>query len=97
MKNREGFEPAVQEYISRSKSRCAGEFKVSPAQIRLIGANMAEGYEIGCTGSQSGSSASILFSYRNGVLTTIAHEGHAESMNLAMNVRDRIAAKIIAN
>jgi hypothetical protein len=97
LKDRDGFEPAVQDYIARAKSRCTGEFKASPAQIRLIGVNMAEGYELACTGSQSGSSASVLFSYRKGVLTTIAHEGHAEAMNVAMNIRDRIAARIIAN
>jgi hypothetical protein len=97
LRNRDGFEPAVQEYISRAKSRCGGEFNAVPAQIRLIGVNMAEGYEMSCTGSQSGSSASVLFSYRDGVLTTISHEGNADAMNVAMNVRDRIAAKIIAN
>lgn len=97
MPNRENFEPSVQQYVARAKSRCTGEFAAVPAQIRLIGANMAEGYEIACVNGQSGSSASVLFSYRNGVMTTIAHEGRAEAMDIAMDARDKIAAKIITN
>ena len=90
------FEPAVQQYLDRAKSRCSGEFAAVPAQLKASGSN-AEGYEIACVSGQSGSSASVLFSYRNGVMTTVAHEGRAEAMDIAMDARDRVAAKIIAN
>lgn len=97
MSDRGSFEPAVQQYIDRAKSRCQGEFAAIPAQMKVIGANLAEGYEIACVSGQSGSSASVLFSYRDGVMTTVAHEGRAEAMDIAMDARDRVASKIVAN
>ncbi len=90
------FEPAVQQYLDRAKSRCKGDFAAVPAQLKSSGAKN-EGYEIACVSGQSGSSASVLFSYNNGVMTTVAHEGRAEAMDIAMDARDRVAAHILSN
>ena len=89
------FEPAVQQYIDRAKSRCKGDFAAVPAEIH--GSVPAEGYEIACVSGQTGSSASVLFTYKDGVMTTVAHEGRAEAMDIAMDARDRVAARISAN
>jgi hypothetical protein len=87
------FVPSIQQYLTRAKSRCQGEFAAIPAQIN--GAGQVAGYEIACVGSQSGTSASVLFSYQDGVMTTVAHEGRAEAMDIAMDARDRVAAQIL--
>ena len=95
MGSQTAFEPAVQQYIDRAKSRCKGDFAAVPAEIH--GSVPAEGYEIACVSGQSGSSASVLFTYKDGIMTTVAHEGRAEAMDIAMDARDRVAAKITAN
>lgn len=90
-----GFEPAVKQYIDRAKSRCQGDFAAVPAQIS--GSIPAEGYEIACVSGQNGSSASVLFTYKDGIMTTVAHEGRAEAMDIAMDARDRVASRIATN
>ncbi len=97
MASRGGFEPAVQQYIDRAKSRCSGDFAAVPAQISAPSGGSAEGYEIACVTGQSGSSASVLFTYSDGIMTTVAHEGRAEAMDIAMDARDKVAAKFSSN
>lgn len=97
MKNRQGFETAVEQYLNRAKSRCTGDFAAVKADVNLSSAEAADGYEIACVSGQSGSSASLLFTLKDGVMTTIAHEGRAEAMDIAMDTRDRIAAGISSN
>ena len=97
MASQGGFEPAVKQYIDRAKSRCNGDFAAVPAQISAPANGAAEGYEIACVSGSSGSSASVLFTYSDGVMTTVAHEGRAEAMDIAMDARDKVAAKFSAN
>jgi myosin heavy subunit len=97
MASQGGFEPAVKQYIDRAKSRCNGDFAAVPAQLSAPSGGTAEGYEIACVSGSSGSSASVLFTYSNGVMTTVAHEGRAEAMDIAMDARDKVAAKFSAN
>jgi hypothetical protein len=97
MASQGGFEPAVKQYIDRAKSRCNGDFAAVPAQLSAPAGGAAEGYEIACVSGSSGSSASVLFTYSEGVMTTVAHEGRAEAMDIAMDARDKVAAKFSAN
>lgn len=92
-----GFEAAVQQYVDRARSRCKGEFAAVPGQVSAVADGKAAGLEIACLNGKSGSSASVLFSYSNGVMTTVAHEGRAEAMDIAMDARDKVAARIKAN
>jgi chromosome segregation ATPase len=88
-----GYEAAVDQYLSRAKSRCGGEYAAIPAQVST-GAAQSKAFEIACVNSKGGTSASVLFTYGNGVMTTIAHEGRAEAMDIAMEARDRVAGQV---
>lgn len=88
------FDAGVNEYLSRAKSRCAGEFAAVPSPVRAAGMEKSSAYEIACVGASSSSSASVLFTYGNQIATTIAHEGRAEAMDLAIDARDKVSSKI---
>ncbi len=88
-----GYEAAVDQYLSRAKSRCGGEYAAIPAQVST-GAAQSKAFEIACVNSKGGTSASVLFTYSDGVMTTIAHEGRAEAMDIAMEARDRVAGQV---
>lgn len=95
MMSEAGFDAAVQQYVDRAKSRCKGEFSATSAQIQAK--LPAKGYEISCMKGQGGSSASVLFTYKDGLMTTVAHEGRADAMSAAVDVRNRVASKITTN
>lgn len=97
MTNRGNFSPAVDQYLTRAKSRCKGDFAAVPALASPSSARMDQaGYEIACVGgSGGGSSASLLFTWSNGVFTTIAHEGRADAMDMAMDARDRVQGAMV--
>jgi hypothetical protein len=87
------FNDAVDQYLSRAETRCKGEFAAIPASTETSSGN-SKAYEIACVGSESSSSASVIFSYGDKVLTTIAHEGRAEEMDLAIDARDKVASQL---
>lgn len=91
MKDEGQFQAAIDQYLSRAKTRCAGDFAAMPADL---GNANGQGYEIACIGGKTNTSAAVLFSYNDGIMTTIAHEGKSEAMNLAMEARDRIASQM---
>ena len=94
IKNDADFEATVSQYLSRAKSRCAGEFAAVPSPTTATNMNDSQAYEIACVGNNVSSSASVLFTYGNQIATTIAHEGRAEAMDLAIDARDKVSAKI---
>lgn len=81
----------IGQYLARAKSRCQGDFAAVPSTIQ----GSSKGYEIACVSPKGGSSASVLFTYRDGVAMTIAHEGRAEAMDLAIEARDKVASQLI--
>lgn len=87
------FDKAVDQYLSRAKTRCKGEFAAIPAPTEISG-NNARAYEIACVDGSSSSSASVIFSYGDKILTTIAHEGRTEEMDLAIDARDKVASQL---
>ena len=93
MKGGQGFEAAVQQYLDRAESRCGGDFAAMPSDVTTM-ADKSKAYEIACIGGNTNTSASVLFTYGNDVMMTIAHEGKAEAMDMAMEAKDRIAGKI---
>ncbi|MEK7801491.1 MAG: hypothetical protein AAB276_03460 [Pseudomonadota bacterium] len=86
----DSLEDIVQKYLTRAKSRCAGDFAAVPSIIPASG----KGYEIACVAKGANSSASVIFVYRNGIVTTVAHEGNADMMDVAIEARDKIAVKL---
>jgi len=86
------FDSVVSQYLARAKSRCNGEFAAVPSSVKAQGGvEKSASYEIACVGQSSSSSASILFTLESGIVSTIAHEGRAEAMELAIDARDKIA------
>lgn len=90
----DGFESVIGQYLGRAKSRCSGEFAAVPSQVKAGSMEMSKSYEIACVSQSASSSASVLFAYGSGVAMTVAHEGRAEAMDLAMDARDRVAGQL---
>lgn len=89
------YDAYVTEYLNKTKSRCTGQFAAIPALEEGSGMNRLSAYEIACVDeSGAGASASLAFESRNGVFTTIAHEASPESMDLAMDARDRVISAL---
>lgn len=87
------FDGYVSEYLNKTKSRCTGQFAAIPALVDNAGGNRLSAYEIACVDDTgAGASAALIFESRNGVFTTIAHELSPESMDIAMDARDKVIA-----
>lgn len=86
------FNSSVNQYLDRAKTRCKGEFAAIPSEdVPSMGNTRA--FEIACVGDSASSSASVVFNYGDNIVTTIAHEGRAEAMDLAIDARDKVAAQ----
>jgi hypothetical protein len=84
------YRAAIASYMDRARARCKGDFAAEASTLSARAAN-AEGYEIACIGGKVDTSASVLFSFSDRIMTTIAHEGKTEIMGEAMNARDKLA------
>jgi chromosome segregation ATPase len=88
------FDTDVNQYLSRAKARCKGEFAAVPSPVKASGMAQSKAYEIACVGDTSSGSASVLFTYGDQITTIVAHEGRAEAMDLAIDARDKVSSKI---
>lgn len=85
------FDDFVSDYLDRTRSRCTGDFAFSITSAGdLPGHGKTSAYEIACVSSGKGASAALLFAARDGIFTVIAHESGAESIDSAVDARDRI-------
>lgn len=80
----------AQNYITRAKQSCAGDFASLPSPTSGRG----KSYEIACISPSRSTSASLVFAEKDGNVIAIAHEAPAESLDAAMDARDRVAAKL---
>jgi hypothetical protein len=87
--NPEQMNAIVSQYLNRAKTRCEGEFAAIPSSPDSS-ASQIRGYDIACVGEKKSSSASVLFKYRDNMVIVISHEGRAESIDLAIDARDRV-------
>lgn len=95
MQNPEQFKTLISKYLDKTKSRCAGDFAASPVPVEKSGSVLVESYEIACIGADgNGATAALAFYGQNGVFTTVAHEASMDSMDLAMDARDRVIASV---
>jgi len=90
--NESQFNTTITQYLERAKSRCSGEFAAIPSPVKDLSSSKNKAYEIACVGSSASGSASVLFHYSNNVAMTIAHEGRAEAMDLAIDARDKLSS-----
>jgi hypothetical protein len=89
------YKAGVEQYLDRARSRCKGEFAAVPSQTSVAGGGVEQSaaYEIACVGGKANSTASVLFSYADGVMTTVAFEGKQDAMEQAIDARDRVAGQ----
>lgn len=87
----EQFTDFVSDYLDRTRSHCSGDFASSPTPLDPPeGIEQVISYEIACVSPAGGSSAAVLFAARNGVFSVIANESGAETIDTAIEARDRI-------
>jgi hypothetical protein len=96
MANAEQFQTMVNQYLDKTKSRCAGDFAASPVPTQSAGSVQVSAYEIACISKDgTGATAALAFYGKDGLFTTVAHEAGMDSMDMAMDARDRVIASVI--
>lgn len=93
------YDKFVQEYLDKTKSHCQGQFAAVPGMVNINGGNRMSVYEIACVNEKSGDgeSAALVFYSLNGTFTTIAHEASSDTMDVAMDARDKVIATLDNN
>lgn len=89
------FDKLAQSYIQQTKSRCQGDFAAVPVTDTSSGGTRISAYEIACVNGGDGAAASLVFHSDGKVFTTIAHETGLNSMDTAMDVRDRLVGTLM--
>ena len=96
MSNPEQFQTMVNQYLDKTKSRCAGDFAASPVPTQSAGSVQVSAYEIACISKDgTGATAALAFYGKDGLFTTVAHESSMDTMDMAMDARDRVIASVI--
>lgn len=96
MANAEQFQTLVNQYLDKTKSRCAGDFAASPVPTMPAAGVQIASYEIACISPDgNGATAALAFYGKNGLFTTVAHEASMDTMDLAMDARDRVLASVM--
>jgi len=80
----------AQKYIIKQRTRCKGDFASVPGATSRGKAT----YEIACVGGNTSTSSSLLFFEDKDSIAVIAHETSADDMDIAMDMRDKVAAQI---
>jgi len=81
----------AQNYIAQAKRACGGDFASLPS---TAAAGQGRAFEIACISPSRSTSSSVIFTQKGNDLIAISHESAAENMDMAMDARDRIAAKL---
>lgn len=97
MAHAEQFMTLVNQYLDKTKSRCTGDFAASPVPTLTPPAGMqVASYEIACISADgTGATAALAFYGKQGLFTTVAHESNMDTMDMAMDARDRVLASVI--
>lgn len=85
-----GLDNLVNQYIAQKERACSGDFASLPAPTVQAG----RGFEVACITPTSSMSSSLVFKARGDNIIVIGHDIPAEDMDLAMDVRDRIAGNL---
>lgn len=95
MENQEQFQTMVNQYIEKTKSRCGGDFAASPVPTAEVEGMQVASYEIACISPEgTGATAALVFYGQNGLFTTVAHEANMDTMDMAMDARDRVISSL---
>ncbi len=88
------FQEFVDAYIEKTELRCDGDFASAPGFEDHSGSAQVASYEIACIRDDDGAAAALLFYAEDGLFTSVAHETGMESMDIAMDNRDRLFSTI---
>lgn len=91
------FDDMAQAYLVKTKSRCGGEFAAVPVLSEQQGDMRVSAYDIACISDAAGASASILFYNKNGLFHAYAHETGLDSMDIAMDARDKLMTVLLGS
>ncbi len=95
MESDDAFDGYVSAYLKKTESRCQGDFAAVPVADDGAAGSRFSAYEIACIGQTENASASLVFFSRDGLFTTIAHEGGLQGMDIAMDARDRLLSMLM--
>jgi hypothetical protein len=84
------FNAQISRHVEAARARCPGDFAAVPTE-QQGGKSL---YEVACVTPSGNTSASILFYEDQGRFVAVSHETAAEDMDIAMDARDRFAAKV---
>ncbi len=90
-----GLEEQVSKYLVRSMENCSLAFAARPGPKKTHGGVVVFTYEFACADQAGGSAASVLFYSKNGLFTAIAHEGSLDDIQAGMDIRDKLADKML--
>ena len=86
------FEQAVNNYINKTQSRCSGTFDKSFDPSQMTQHKQFAIADVACVMPDgTGAGAAMLFFYKDGVFTAVAHEGDVSQFDQAMTTRDQLA------
>lgn len=81
----------VKQYINTAKNSCKGDFASSETP-RADASRRS--YDIVCVGGNSDSASSVIFARKDQNLLAIAHSTNTDNLDLAIDLRDRLADKL---
>lgn len=88
------FDDLTTAYIDQIRNRCGGDFAAVPVSKKSGNGIVVKSYDIACVSQGVNASASVVFYSQDGVFTTIAHESDVNSMEMAMDIRDRFVSRL---
>lgn len=92
--NERAFENAVNQYISKTQSRCSGEFDKTLIPVATSNGLNARAADIACIQGSDGAAASIVFFSHGGMFYALAHEADLNSFQVAMDHRDQLVTNL---
>jgi hypothetical protein len=92
MANKKGFEDAINAYLAKTQERCSGTFDQSFDPSQMSGRKPLAIADVACVMPDGqGAGAAIVFYYKDGLFSAVAHEGEIGQFDQAMNTRDTLA------
>jgi len=92
LSNPAAFEKSVSQYISKTQSRCVGDFDKTLLPVTTSNGLNARAVDIACVqNGDSGAAVSVLFFENNGMFYAVAHESGLDHFETAMQLRDQMA------
>lgn len=81
----------LQDYISKARNACSGDFASSEATTSN---SRTRSYDLVCLGNSQNIASSVVFTEKNGTLMAITHSANTDNLDVAIDLRDRVANKL---